>query len=71
MTVFRLLKLFPGSIFVERPAVVFTGGAILLRPGTPSRVNETTEIAPILREIFETVLDLPAPGLATETVEKR
>ncbi|ATU95329.1 dimethylarginine dimethylaminohydrolase family protein [Phyllobacterium zundukense] len=64
VTVLPALESFPDSIFVEDPALVFTGGAILLRPGTPSRVNETAEIAPTLREMFETVLELPAPGQA-------
>ncbi|MER9351571.1 arginine deiminase family protein [Mesorhizobium sp. M0227] len=64
VTVLPPLEAFPDSIFVEDPALVFTDGAILLRPGTPSRVNETAEIAPILRERFETVLELPAPGQA-------
>ncbi|THK36734.1 dimethylarginine dimethylaminohydrolase [Ensifer sp. MPMI2T] len=64
VTVLPPLEAFPDSIFVEDPALVFTNGAILLRPGTPSRVNETAEIAPVLREMFETVLELPAPGQA-------
>ena len=64
VTVLPPLEAFPDSIFVEDPALVFTGGAILLRPGTPTRVKETAELAPILREMFETVLELPAPGKA-------
>jgi dimethylargininase len=43
---------------------VFTEGAILLRPGAASRVDETKEITPTLRAMFETVLDLPNPGFA-------
>ncbi|MER8927744.1 arginine deiminase family protein [Mesorhizobium sp. M0859] len=64
VTVLPPLEAFPDSIFVEDPALVFTDGAILLRPGTPTRVKETAELAPILREMFETVLELPAPGQA-------
>ncbi|ESX00611.1 NG,NG-dimethylarginine dimethylaminohydrolase [Mesorhizobium sp. LSJC268A00] len=64
VTVLPPLEAFPDSIFVEDPALVFTGGAILLRPGTPTRIKETAELAPVLREMFETVLELPAPGQA-------
>jgi dimethylargininase len=53
------LEAFPDSIFVEDPALVFTEGAILLRPGAATRVEEVEEIAPTLRQMFETVLDLP------------
>ncbi len=64
VTILPALEAFPDSMFVEDPALVFSEGAILLRPGTESRVGETHEIAPILRERFEDVLDLPSPGFA-------
>ncbi len=64
VTVLPALEAFPDSIFVEDPAVVFTEGAVLLRPGAASRVDETAEITPTLRDMFETVLDLPNPGFA-------
>jgi dimethylargininase len=49
---------FPDSVFVEDPAFVLPEGAILLRPGAPSRVGEAAEIAPVLRRRFERVLAL-------------
>ena len=58
-TVLPPLEAFPDSIFVEDPALVFTEGAIVLRPGAATRVRETEEIAPTLRDMFDTVLDLP------------
>ncbi len=64
VTVLPALEAFPDSIFVEDPALVFTEGAILLRPGAATRVKETIEIEPTLRAMFETVLDLPGTGLA-------
>ncbi|RWH21129.1 MAG: dimethylarginine dimethylaminohydrolase [Mesorhizobium sp.] len=64
VTILPSLESFPDSMFVEDPALVFTGGAILLRPGTPSRVDETSKIAPTLRQMFDTVLELPPPGQA-------
>jgi dimethylargininase len=64
VTILPALEAFPDSIFVEDPALVFTEGAILLRPGAETRVKETAEIAPTLRDMFETVLDLLSPGYA-------
>lgn len=55
---------FPDSIFVEDPALVFPEGAILLRPGAPSRAGETAALAPTLRRRFARVLDLAPPGHA-------
>lgn len=64
VTVLPELSAFPDSIFVEDPALVFTEGAILLNPGAPSRRGESKEIAPILHNLFDTVLELPHPGHA-------
>ena len=64
VTVLPPLEAFPDSVFVEDPALVFTEGAILLRPGADARTGEVVEIGPALREIFDTVLELPSPGFA-------
>ena len=53
------LEAYPDSMFVEDPALVFTEGAILLRPGAPTRIGEAAEVAPTIRTIFEVVLELP------------
>lgn len=58
VTILPALEAFPDSVFVEDPALVFPEGAILLRPGAPSRAGEVAEIAPALRDKFETVLSL-------------
>lgn len=58
VTILPALEAFPDSIFVEDPALVFPQGAILLRPGARSRAGEVAEIAPALRDKFETVLAL-------------
>ena len=52
------LDAFPDAIFVEDPALVFSNGAILLRPGAPSRFGETAALAPALRRRFGVVLEL-------------
>jgi dimethylargininase len=49
---------FPDSVFVEDPGFALPEGAILLRPGAPSRIGEAAEIAPVLRRQFEQVLEL-------------
>jgi dimethylargininase len=56
------LEPYPDSIFVEDPALVFTEGAILLRPGAPSRLDEPEAIASTLNGFFDNVLRLPQPG---------
>lgn len=47
------LEEFPDSVFVEDPALVFPEGAILLRPGAPSRRGEVEELATELTARFE------------------
>ncbi len=64
VTVLPALEAFPDSIFVEDPALVFSEGAILLRPGSDSRRGETKAIAPVLHKIFDRVLELPQTGYA-------
>lgn len=58
VTVLPPLEEFPDSMFVEDPAFVFEGHAILLRPGTATRVEEAARIAPALRENFGSVRTL-------------
>ncbi|MGN6448500.1 MAG: arginine deiminase family protein [Brucella intermedia] len=64
VTVLPPMEDYPDSIFVEDPALVFHEGAVLLRPGAPSRMGETAEIEPVLRSLFENVVSLPSPGFA-------
>ena len=52
------LEAFPDSMFVEDPALVFTEGAILLRPGAPSRMDEWRDLEPALSRRFDRVLTL-------------
>ena len=58
VTVLEPLEQFPDSIFVEDPALVFPGVALLLRPGAPTRSAETSELATELQARFATVLKL-------------
>ena len=48
----------PDSVFVEDPAFVLTEGAILLRPGAPSRFAEPAFLAPALQRHFAHVAEV-------------
>lgn len=52
------LEDFPDSTFVEDPALTFSEGAILLRPGAPSRAPEPEHIRAALASHFAKVLEL-------------
>ncbi len=48
----------PDSVFVEDPAFVLPEGAILLRPGAPSRFAEAALLAPALHRHFTRVVEV-------------
>lgn len=50
------LEDFPDSMFVEDPALTFPNGAILLRPGAPSRLHEREEMRGALEKHFTKIL---------------
>lgn len=52
------LEDFPDSVFVEDPALTFSKGAILLRPGAPSRLGEREEVRGALARHFANVKEL-------------
>lgn len=64
VTVLPPLDAFPDAIFVEDPALVFPEGAILLRPGAPSREGETAHLEPAIRALFARVIDCRPRGRA-------
>jgi dimethylargininase len=53
---------FPDSTFVEDTAVLIAGGAILTRPGAPSRNGEVRSIAGVLAGFFPPPRTIAAPG---------
>lgn len=59
LTLLDPLEEHPDAIFVEDPALVFPEGAIVLRPGTPSREAEGEFLRETLQTRFARVLDLP------------
>lgn len=54
--------LHPDSSFVEDTAVITPRGAILMRPGAPSRSGEVAAIRPALAPHFPNLLEIIAPG---------
>ncbi len=53
----------PDAVFVEDTALCLPGGAILMRPGAPSRQGEVTHMAPALRKIYgDAVTEIAPPG---------
>lgn len=53
---------FPDSVFVEDTALCLPKGAVIMRPGAPSRLGEAAEMAPHLRALYGQVLEIKGPG---------
>jgi dimethylargininase len=49
------LEAFPDSVFVEDTALCLPEGAIVMRPGAPSRLGEAAKMAPHLRALYADV----------------
>ncbi len=56
------LEEFPDSLFVEDTALCLREGAVVLRPGAPTRFGEAAAMAPHLRDVFTEVRQLAGPG---------
>ncbi|MBU9699252.1 dimethylarginine dimethylaminohydrolase [Rhodobacteraceae bacterium HSP-20] len=56
------LDAFPDSVFVEDTALCLPQGAIIMRPGAPTRLGEAAEMAPHLRALYTTVAFITGPG---------
>jgi dimethylargininase len=56
------LDAYPDSVFVEDVALCLSEAAILMRPGAPSRLGEVGEMAPVLRDVYDQVLEIDGPG---------
>ena len=53
---------YPDSTFVEDTAILTARGAVITRPGAPSRRNETDDIAPVIRDYFRDIHLIEEPG---------
>lgn len=54
------LDSYPDSVFVEDTALCLPQGAVILRPGAPSRLGEAAEMAPHLRALYGTLRRIEA-----------
>lgn len=62
LTVLEPLEEFPDSVFVEDAALCLPEGAVLMRPGAPTRFGEAVMIEPALDAAFDEVRSLPSLG---------
>jgi dimethylargininase len=53
---------FPDSVFVEDTALCLPEGAVVLRPGAPSRLGEAALMAPHLAALYARVVAIEPPG---------
>ena len=56
------LEAYPDAVFVEDTALCLPQGAVLMRPGAPSRMGEVAEMAPALRGCYEDLREIKGPG---------
>lgn len=54
--------LHPDSTFVEDTAVITNQGAVLTRPGAPSRAGEIASIRKVLTDFYSDILSIQPPG---------
>ena len=52
------LDAYPDSVFVEDTALCLPQGAVIMRPGAPSRLGEAAEMAPQLRALYGQVVEI-------------
>lgn len=55
------LDAYPDSVFVEDTALCLPQGAVVMRPGAPSRLGEAAEMAPHLRALYRHVVEITGP----------
>jgi dimethylargininase len=53
---------FPDAVFVEDTALCLPEGAIIMRPGVPSRLGEVRAMAPVLAGYYGEVRTVEGPG---------
>lgn len=55
------LDTYPDSVFVEDTALCLPAGAVVMRPGAPSRLGEAAEMAPHLAALYAEVRRIEGP----------
>ncbi len=56
------LEQFPDGVFVEDAALTLAQGAVILRPGAPTRLGEAAAMAPTLARFYGEVAAIQGPG---------
>ncbi|SLN42987.1 N(G),N(G)-dimethylarginine dimethylaminohydrolase [Roseovarius albus] len=56
------LEDFPDSVFVEDTTLCLQPGAVMMRPGAPSRLGEVAQMEPAIRAVFDDVRQIKGPG---------
>lgn len=56
------LEAYPDALFVEDTALCLPEGAVLMRPGAPSRMGEVAEMAAVIRRLFDRVAEIRGSG---------
>ncbi|MEL6503108.1 MAG: arginine deiminase family protein [Pseudomonadota bacterium] len=62
VTVLEPLEDFPDCVFVEDAALCLREGAIIMRPGAPSRLGEAAAMRPHLERLYSQVITIDGPG---------
>lgn len=62
VTVLPPLEAYPDAVFVEDTALCLPQGAVIMRPGAPSRLGEAAEMAPHLTALYGQVAQIAGPG---------
>lgn len=56
------LKAYPDALFVEDTTLCLPQGAVMMRPGAPSRLGEVAEMEPTIRSVYVDVRQIKGPG---------
>lgn len=62
VTVLEAMEEFPDSVFVEDAALCLPKGAVIMRPGAPSRLGEAEAIKPFISKLYTNVEMIKGPG---------
>ena len=66
VTVLDALEAYPDSVFVEDTALCLPRGAVIMRPGAPSRLGEAAEMEPHLSRLYTTIARINGPDACIE-----
>ncbi len=62
VTVLDALEEFPDSVFVENAALCLPKGAVIMKPGAPSRLGEAEAIKPVISAVYSEVAQISGAG---------